>query len=860
MALYSTLPEQRYTFSEYVLKAHELNKQQNPDFFDLLLSGEVPGERHQVVIDATANYLADDYPIGVSRDYDSVIGICRSIMVKDDLSLYPVSGFYDYLKKSVHLMWGIPSVDRQTEIHRIPNFQLGFWGARHMLYIFFPNADSRPDDSEPDDSEPDDSKAANGLSVEQMRQFYDKGLRPTIAELTPLALSDWPVNYNAEIFRGTPRNRRKGAFIPQTKIFPKREVPKFAQVLRERLRVSHQDWANGFFFMLDIRGIKHATQHNLNGDSAKIALDAFLERSHIDISSGQWWIDVGMEFVSQKKECLQWISATHARIVEDVLGISEAHAVRITSLGSRAYSRDLSSLLTDVAGCRIEPGSRAKGPFEAAYLQMYTTDKSAIYAPEGYSYGKVLTMSKAMGEVPNQYLRGLTKLYADCSHSITSHARLEVRVPMQHATSVLRTLDRGAILSSLVAFPTLDWWYFRFYRALAIRRILERQAKSTSALRVSKDALLLTAVCVWLVNGLHSRPDDGAGCRSLLLAALPTTDEDRSHIHPSTLLFPASGTPSDNGVTSPVVPIASRGAVFTRCIQVTGSVPQMCSGGPFLNDTAFLYFFGRPIESIRATYYRPRAHSEKTVRKGVTERRNMVHLTRVHPVIQSQPQRTPSNPSSRNSALPPNPIENQLDAQDSSHMEIGDQQDGSNVDQENRDLDHDRMEFAKNLWTQMLLDIVSKIPNQGKSSASPYAKISAEEHLNVTEKLFKRKDLSEIFHAYRFKFADDRAYLAAFDHLVCVPEAKPDEKKKPHYRNCTYWRRWIDYIETHDISEAKDVRDTLQVWFIGLWWIPHVGADKIWQTSPTGVGAGFTRMPQGTLGAAPRILCRGVPE
>ena len=52
---------------------------------------------------------------------------------------------------------------------------------------------------------------------------------------------------------------------------------------------------------------------------------------------------------------------------------------------------DLSAHLTGLSGCRIEPGRRAEGPGEVRYLQMYTTDKSVTYHPEGRHHGKVLT-------------------------------------------------------------------------------------------------------------------------------------------------------------------------------------------------------------------------------------------------------------------------------------------------------------------------------------------------------------------------------------------------------------------------------------------------------------------------------------
>jgi hypothetical protein len=193
-----------------------------------------------------------------------------------------------------------------------------------------------------------------------------------------------------------------------------------------------------------------------------MALEEYFEDAHIPpeaTQTGSWWIDVGVEFSSPDNACLQWTTSSHPHIVEEVLRISEDHARRVTQLGSSKYSRDLASHLTGVSGCRIEPGPQAQGEFEAAYFQLYTTDKALTYNPEGGHHGKAMTTEAAMGAVqPPPFADGLLKLYQDAAKTNSSNARIEVRVPMQYAVQVLVNVRSAVIRSSLLSFTRSEWW------------------------------------------------------------------------------------------------------------------------------------------------------------------------------------------------------------------------------------------------------------------------------------------------------------------------------------------------------------------------------------------------------------------
>lgn len=331
-------------------------------------------------------------------------------------------------------------------IHRIPNFEFGYWGQRHMIHIFFPGLLA-------------EGRVGSQLTKDEKTKFYEFGLRPSIFSLLRQDVSDWPATYDAELFRA---KKRSGYMSYQTKVLPQWILPFLADTIRAELVLNGVDWGEDLFFTHTIRGTKHGTQHSRNHDAAVEALSEYLEDAKIPQEAtevGEWWIDVGMEFCSSHDACLQWKTSSHFHIVQEVLQIPDNHASRITSVGSSKYARDLVSHLTAVSGCRIEPGAQAEGPFQATYFQMYTTDKAITYNPEGRHHGKAITMDGAMGKTqPPVFIEGLFDVYTSAIHNNSSNARVEVRVPFAQATTVFMRLNTNIVRESLLSFTRSEWW------------------------------------------------------------------------------------------------------------------------------------------------------------------------------------------------------------------------------------------------------------------------------------------------------------------------------------------------------------------------------------------------------------------
>jgi hypothetical protein len=488
-----------------------------------------------------------------------------------------------------------------------------------MLHIFFPSLSS-------------DDRKSPLLSKEEAKALYEKGLRPSIEQLLPQSASDWPATYQTELFRAS---KAKGGFAYQTKMVPQWAVPRLASLIRQNLQDNGVNWAEDFFFMSTIRGSKHSTTHSLTSDAAKYALDDFMGEAFLDIphplsaESDQWWIDVGVEFSSEEEACFQWLTSSHGLMVQETLKISEQHANRITTLRSSKYFRDISSHLPTVSGCRIEPGVNAEGPFQAAYFQIYTTDKAVTYNPQGGRHGKTMSINAAMGNSqPPAFVSGLFDVFLEAVESNYSSARIEIRVPILHANTAMLGFDNEIVNRSILSFQGWEWWQvfsikpsfsntdevedrnFRLFRLLAISNVFELQQCGNRAFRVTDNALGLTAGCVWLVNALHARPEDGPSNRELMRTVLPLAAvEDINDIAMAYAPGYASegqlnDASSDIEMEELLIPYHPYGAIFFRRLQLKGDVPRLRQGGPVLSERAFRHLFKKTRDEILHTYFR----------------------------------------------------------------------------------------------------------------------------------------------------------------------------------------------------------------------------------------------------------------
>jgi hypothetical protein len=208
--------------------------------------------------------------------------------------------------------------------------------------------------------------------------------------------------------------------------------------------------------------MKHLSWHQLDNEAAQEALKEFLSSVSLNperISlNGKWWVDVGVEISSTEENCLAWRTDSHVHLVQAICAIDDRNTKRITSPGSSKYARDLISHLSQVSGCQIQPGVHGQGPNEVAYLQLYCTDKSLTYRVDQGHHGKFIICDDVVKRKADKFIDNLYMLYINAADKHNAHARMEIRVPLHFAHSVLLNIDDNLLLESLVSFPAKEWW------------------------------------------------------------------------------------------------------------------------------------------------------------------------------------------------------------------------------------------------------------------------------------------------------------------------------------------------------------------------------------------------------------------
>lgn len=397
----------------------------------------------------------------------------------------------------------------------------------------------------------------------------------------------------------------------------------------------------------------------------------------------------------------------------------------------------------------------------------------------------------------------------------------------------------------LILILNLRSW--RTYRLLALSRVLSAQAASNPALRVKTEALLLTAACVWLINSLHSRPDDGSAGRSLMHAVLPLVE--RHDADPLYLAY-AGYTPrpfdeleeeEEDDDDDEAVPVYIYGAIFLRQI-MQHQTPRMRIGGPNLTESAFKHFFGVSVEVIEYKYFTvgiipPDAIAETRIVTNKAKRTPVYHPApgTNDPILFSL--------GDRGHQLPPRPVDSGSDVED-------DEFDHSDDDDENID------KVVNQLFRQLLIDIIHKVPNPRGVHNPSYCILDRAKRLSVNEDFYMDCRLPAIWERCQYKHATRKDYELSFNHLF-PPREHQTSPKVQNYLQCQYYIKWKRICSTAKPATIDAIRAAIKERVFKFQWLPHATQDKLWSTHHL---PGFIHYPAERTGPAPRVLFKGTPE
>lgn len=413
----------------------------------------------------------------------------------------------------------------------------------------------------------------------------------------------------------------------------------------------------------------------------------------------------------------------------------------------------------------------------------------------------------------------------------------------------LHNVDFTSFRYSLLSFRN-----FRIVRLMGFSQAISLQSTGPSANRFMPESLSLTAACVWLINGLHARPDDKPASRNLMDAVLPITEAegaDREVLAYNTSIRHREIQGDEDGaVLRGRVPFNPFGCIFLRRIMLP-EVPRMRHGGPNLSPSAFSFWFnGMTIPQLQSKFRKSGIVDRNIVAAGrfTTNKVRMpmyINLT-------GAPQPNLFNLADRGHALPPLIEDNLSDIED---RDTPPPEDGP------QDLDT----RLSSIWRQFVCDLTSKSPNQRGLTNPSYLKLNTIQRRSGSEEPYKHLRLSELFTAVYYKQATEKTWETSFKWLF-PPLGQRVSSVVQNYKQSPYYEQWTALLERNQ-DNPRLIEDARQEFFrrIKMWsWMPNAQVDKMWPTAahrPT--SRSFTRWPEAPgHPAAPHILIKAhaIPE
>ncbi|TFK16729.1 hypothetical protein FA15DRAFT_711465 [Coprinopsis marcescibilis] len=857
-------PVQELTIPEYIQRLDTLAESKDSvSYVNLALSGITESD-HQVKVASLRHRLDTeaeaDHPILFTRDIDSANIISPEIVVNGEIYFNFIPKHYESLSKNIRLSYDIVEGEtvRSVPVHKIPNYGIAKWKLRDSIRICFPRLSS-------------EARQSHHLFQVECQLFYDLVVRPAMAAEMDIRGLDLPPNYTSEMFRS---RSASGRLILSGRPVPSWIIHNLVARMRDLVEESGLEWAEGFFFLHEIRGLKSASYHAHDELAAEEALEEFwgdhcVDPEALENPQCHCWIDIGGEVSSNHPDgpkCLAWLAEAHPNLLIEVAKLSRRRANALTVVGNGKYYRDPTSHFIDLCGFRAMPGVRSQGPYKMVYCQAYQTCKSVTAIHDGNDFAKRITVNDMLTSKKATYIDNLIDLYEASQHRVVSCARIEVRVPLRYANTVMLGLNPSVFRDSLASIDVADWWAIRIHKAVALQHVIRWIQEGDTKHQMDIRALLLLGASAWLLNALHATPDDGPSSRKLMDAVLPrrprrTVDPDhfayrmRKSSEVQNRDEDNYATPSDDeaddleniinrtGVlrfNSPeptvwpypvpaardradTIPCNEHGMIFLRDIRIGPEYPNprfATSPHSTLDEAAFKFTFGCNPADVEK-YFRKK-HATESANTSRTKNRVPQRLT----ITSSDAEKMRLLIHVRGA--------DELAGTTVADRDTSDEEMASPDEEGDVRLPRALPTLTKGqeinlIYTHMLRDILNTSPNQRKLSEGSYCRLTREERSAADESLYKVDDLGKLFHCGRFKRVGttSKVWELAFDRLVPEKGAMLPTGAQ-NYLTSVYYLRWQAYMENHE--DWREAREGIRKRFNKLRWMPLVKSDRIWCT------------------------------
>ncbi|CCM06331.1 uncharacterized protein FIBRA_08584 [Fibroporia radiculosa] len=717
--------------------------------------------------------VTPDNPNGyiVRRDYDSVIGVTRTLPFKHGIAVYPLPPFKEAMTSDMHLSHEVRLRNEsviKVPLHKIPNIAFGKLDVRGQTNLFFPALYRQGQ--------------RTTVDKEIIAKFYNKVLRPALAMEADEQMIRWPATYDLAMKQA---KDTRGEFH-----FGTVDVGAF---LLEDLEIrlieemdKHREFC-GAFWVHTIRGIKGRTAHNIDhvfdrGYQLKQAL-SFLDMETSNINYKEWYIDIGIE-VFYPQHVLQWLRNGHTKILQHVLPSASRQQVHALYKSQDLFKVDYEAQLTDFAGFRATPNSRGVRD-GIVYIQAYSPAKHGHYQMHSGIYRR----RNATDTLPSNIkaLRAdcgsIYQLFATCRGNADpdeeqdASARLEARVRLDCAENTLTTFAEDLVNDTMIAVPIDIWWHFKMERVAALSYVFESLQSQPSTVRIHECSLALGAMSVYILNALLYRPGEQEGDRELAEACAMFMEEVN--------LDNVEYSDSDDAEEYELVPVGRKQGLYFFA--------DIVDNDRFMEENHFrlaiTHFKNKSLSQIIAFKYGVDLVTDLEPRFGLI---NLVApMRRAHPTRLNN--RAPITASITDFEDAPPKINFGFEERGialTSNLGLH----GNDVDiaEEEEEEDENEDELTRkltNLWYQMFVDLMCLAPNR-KNSVNP-SYCSMPKYLRMTAKpdLFQQYELP--FYEVNYKVATGAEWSSLFDCLFPKKTAAPRTRKLQNYPLAKYWNTYI---------------------------------------------------------------------
>ncbi|KAG6815924.1 hypothetical protein H0H87_010149 [Tephrocybe sp. NHM501043] len=315
---------------------------------------------------------------------------------------------------------------------------------------------------------------------------------------------------------------------------------------------------------------------------------------------------------------------------------------------------------------------------------------------------------------------------------------------------------------------------------MGISQTLSLQASGRSKFRVLPEALTLTAACVWLLNGLHARPEDGPASRRLMDCALPLADADEAiPVNGSWLDDNGEGVEEDVSVDSDeeeeeagagegMVPYINKSVVYF-CHMQLGDVPRFhYRGNTIAAPTICFWFNAMSLADIAHKYANTGILNDAVVcsRHSTTSKHKLMPR-----MLPTDPEPVLFNVAHHGTKVVP-----QAPINDGSDIE-----DICDSPPPTKTLNN----FISDLWHQFVVDLNLKSPNLHGSMNPSYLKLTNAQCHMFNEEVYKTLSLATIFNHVAYKNSPVKQWHNAFDKFF-PPNCHFEINKKSMYASLPY--------------------------------------------------------------------------